>query len=76
MCRQQREEAEDKGPGTFRVLISPVLWRLPVFYLKKAVSAFKASSLSKTSKQLYKAEDLRKGTTFNLYLGNRIAARR
>lgn len=47
-----------------------------VFYQRKAVWAFKAASLSETSKQLYKAEDLMKDTTADLSLGNRIAARR
>lgn len=76
MCGQQQEEAEDKGPSTFCVLISLAPWGLTVFYLRKAVWAFKASSLSKTSKQPYKAEGLTKDTTVNLYLGNRIAAGR
>lgn len=51
MCGQQQEETEDKGHSTFCVLISFALWGLTVFYLRKAVWAFKASSLSKTSKQ-------------------------
>lgn len=52
MCRQQQEEAVVKRPTDFHVLISFALWGLPVFYMRKAVWAFKAYSVSKTSKQL------------------------
>lgn len=74
--RQQQEETDHRGPRAFCVLISLALWWLLVFYLKKAVLVFKASSLSKTSKQLYKAEGLKKATTANFYLGNRITSGR
>lgn len=74
MCRQQQEEVEEKAPSTFCMLISLHPWGLTVFYWRKAVWAFKAASLPKTSKQLYKAEGLMKGTAANLSLNSRITA--